>query len=214
MIGDFIKIIKYRFPDFIGLNGQEEMILRALIVTRYLKGDYYEFGVYKGDSIIPASIMAKNNNLKMRFFGFDSFNGLPNPRKEEIEFEKGSFNVSKKYTINRINYFKAKEIKLIKGFFEKTLNEKTKEDYKMEKAKIVYIDSDLYKSCKEALNFSKSLLQDGTIIMFDDWYCFGGKNNRGEQKAIKEWLLDNKDIKLNEFMSFSWTGKAFFVEIK
>src|SRR5215471_16913966 len=43
-----------------------------------IQGDYLEFGVYKGDSFITASNLAKRYKFgNMRFFAFDCFDGVP-----------------------------------------------------------------------------------------------------------------------------------------
>jgi hypothetical protein len=31
------------------------------------------------------------------------------------------------------------------------------------------------------------LLQDGTVLIFDDWYSFAGSPFLGEQRAFREW---------------------------
>ena len=49
------------------------------------------------------------------------------------------------------------------------------------------IDVDYYKSTVEVLSFIEPLLNDGTIIIFDDWFNYKGHPNRGEQKAFREW---------------------------
>ena len=34
------------------------------------------------------------------------------------------------------------------------------------------VDCDLYQSTVPVLAFLADLLQDGTVVLFDDWYCF------------------------------------------
>jgi hypothetical protein len=67
--------------DFIALNsGGDEAIAVALdrIKAAGVTGDYYEFGLYRGHSLWSAQQAADRLGISgMRFFGFDSFEGLP-----------------------------------------------------------------------------------------------------------------------------------------
>ena len=42
-----------------------------------LKGDIYEFGVYKGKSLISTALLLKKLKSKKKIYGFDSFSGFP-----------------------------------------------------------------------------------------------------------------------------------------
>ena len=75
----------------------------------------------------------------------------------------------------------------VPGWFEETCVETTIQKYEMRKAAIIHIDCDLYSSTKSVLKFVEPLLVDGTILIFDDWFCFRGNPNLGEQKAFTEW---------------------------
>lgn len=53
------------------------------IKTNALKedGDIFEFGVYKGNSLISAALILKELNSKKKVFGFDTFKGFPSYSK-------------------------------------------------------------------------------------------------------------------------------------
>lgn len=53
------------------------------------KGDIYEFGVYRGSSLIAFALLAKRLGSDKHFWGFDSFSGFPNYSPED-ELEKFS----------------------------------------------------------------------------------------------------------------------------
>ena len=76
---------------------------------------------------------------------------------------------------------------------------------------MVHIDVDLYSSAKEVLNFILPLIVSGTVIIFDDWYCFPPGSNKGEMRALNEILEENPGLKLKEWKSYSSFGKSFFV---
>ncbi len=82
---------------------------------------------------------------------------------------------------------------------------------KMPKIGIVYIDVDLYSSTKKVLKFISPLFVPGSVIIFDDWYCFPPNLEMGERKAFNEFLEENLNLKVEEWKSFSTFGKSFFI---
>lgn len=69
----------------------------------------------------------------------------------------------------------------------------------MTKAAIVNIDCDLYESARVVLRFIESLLTEGTVLIFDDWYTFRGNPNLGEQRAFREWTATLTDWIFTEY---------------
>ena len=49
-------------------------------------------------------------------------------------------------------------------------------------------------SACDALEIVKPKLQQGTILMMDDWNCFRADNNQGERRALREFLQNNSNI--------------------
>ena len=49
------------------------------------------------------------------------------------------------------------------------------------------------------LEIVKPKLQQGTILMMDDWNCFGADNNQGERRALREFLEKNSNIETEIF---------------
>ncbi len=180
-------------------------------------GDYYEFGVFKGYSLWWIQQLAKKYGAKrMRFFGFDSFRGLPQIKdKDDMgEFYEGQFACSKKQVVKNITDHggSLENIILIEGFFSETLKEGLKRQHNMRKVAIAYIDCDLYESAKDVLTFIKNLLEKNSIVIFDDWNSFGGNKNRGERLALTEFTKKNPQIKFRKIFSYGWHGLAFVVE--
>jgi len=75
----------------------------------------------------------------------------------------------------------------VPGWFDQTCTPATIEDHNIRKAAVIWVDCDLYSSAKSVLNFVTPLLQDGTVLVFDDWFNFRGSPRRGEQIAFAEW---------------------------
>ena len=86
-----------------------------------------------------------------------------------------------------------------------------KDTHQLTAASIVMVDCDLYSSTKSVLDFITSLVVEGSIIIFDDWFAFKGNPNRGEQLACSEWLEANPGLGLIPFARFGLTQQAFIV---
>ena len=198
---------------------REEFIketMECIAITR-LEGDYLEFGVFQGRTFVPAYHFAQRNDLKsMRFYGFDSFEGLPaiEGNDEGGEFSEGQYSLSLNHFTKLISNrgVRLDKVNLVKGWYDKVLNGDTKKHLSTKKAAFIFIDCDLYESTVPVLNFITEYLQSGTIIAFDDWYCFKGSPEKGEQKAFKEWLQKNPSFKALEFHKFSWSGNSFIMQ--
>lgn len=185
-----------------------------------------EFGVFTGSSFIHSyhiikDVFQQHQKLhagstevdaaeirriwdNMRFFAFDSFQGLPEPDgfdKETSAFAKGEFTCTE--NTFRENLIKTDvslgKVVTIAGWFEETCTEETIRKYVIKKASMINVDCDFYASTKTVLEFVRPLLTDGTIIVFDDWYCFRGSPNLGEQRAFNEWKPTMPDWIFTEY---------------
>jgi hypothetical protein len=186
-----------------------------LIKTRALTGDYYEFGLYRGYIFGHAQRTALKLGLSdMHFFGFDSFEGLPPPKGIDSEFEEfkeGDYacsleQVSKNLTKFGFDWSKAK---LIKGFFDQSLTPEIRQKHDLRPVTVALIDCDLYASTVPVLNFLRDLLQEGSILLFDDWNCYNGSDEMGQRKAFREFLSVNAGWRAEEYVSFGWHGQGF-----
>lgn len=74
----------------------------------------------------------------------------------------------------------------------------------------VHIDVDLYSSCKTVLEFLTDKLQDGILLIFDDYYCHRCNPKYSVPKAINEWV-DDRNIVLSEHCNYSWAEKVYIV---
>ena len=155
----------------------------------------------------------------MRFFGFDSFTGLPEVQGEDKKaglFVSGDYSCSKQEVAQSLSDhgFDWSRGALIEGFFDQSLDGSLYEEYGMRPAALLMVDCDLYQSTVPVLRFMKPLLQDGTIILFDDWYCFGESMDRGEPRAFREFLEEHRDWAADPIMDYPVYGKAFVVHRK
>ena len=178
------------FPDY--RRPYFEMAFRRVAASQ-LPGDYLEFGVYRGTSMVLAAHSAAKYGLKtMRFFAFDSFQGLPDD--EGKVFQRGTCACSEPDFTRMVAKAGGPTDKLVKvkGFYNESLTNDVKVRNRLERAAVVHIDCDLYTSTRDVLAFIQDLVQVGTIVIFDDWSVWRDEPNPeefGEPKAFNEWAL-------------------------
>ena len=174
------------------------------------KGDYYEFGVYTGSSFTHAIRCAKyhekydSNLSSMKFYGFDSFKGFGElDESEEHSFYTDiNFMTNYKKVLNRVKkILPLDRFSLEEGFFEETL--KTKPKSKL--ARIIFIDSDTYSSAYLAFNYVSSIIQEGTIIILDDYFSYKGKKNKGVHGAFRKFV-EEKNLNTRTIFSYGMGG--------
>ena len=110
--------------------------------------------------------------------------------------------------------YEGDSIKYFKGLFSEVSKQNATNIADLQTAAIVNIDSDLYMSACDALEIVKPKLQQGAILMMDDWNCFSADNNQGERRALREFLEKNSHIETEKYFSYSFTGQSFIVHIK
>jgi len=167
-------------------------------------GWFLEFGVYQARTINVCSALRPNN----RFYGFDSFEGLP----EDWKIANESDNLSKITSVSK-EYFAVdklpqvnENVTLVKGFFDQSLSPWIDQHLNDESTiSWLHIDSDLYSSAVCIFDQLNKYIVPGTIIRFDelvDWRLAGFQNNfdhhkpkskyslwkDGEWKALQEWI--------------------------
>ena len=119
--------------------------------------DFIEFGVLGGCSIKWWSDHLIHQ--KARFFGFDSFEGLP---ENWGMYRKGDMCI----TMPR---FEDERIILIKGLFQETLPCFLKNQYECLNRKVIHLDADLFSSTLFVLTSIAPILRSGDILFFDEF---------------------------------------------
>jgi O-methyltransferase len=187
----------------------------ARVAKDGVTGDYYEFGMYRGYTFWTAQRAARRHRLRdARFFGFDSFRGLPKVDgrdAESTEFKEGDFSCGRDQVETYLDKYKVdwRKTRLVEGFFNDSLRPELKSQLGMRKAAVALIDCDLYSSTVDVLQFLDDLLQPGSIILFDDWNCFEASDDMGERRAFREFLAKRPQWSAEPFVSFGWHGQSF-----
>ena len=120
--------------------------------------DYLEFGVAKGLSF--QWWIDKNKNQSSRFFGFDTFEGLP---EKWGTFAMGSMS----FGVPELN---DQRHEFFKGLFQQTLFDFL-DSKKLNSAnrKIIHLDADLFSSTLFVLTTLHRHLKKGDILIFDEF---------------------------------------------
>jgi hypothetical protein len=151
----------------------------------------------------------------MRFWAFDSFQGLPRPRDidEEGEGREGLFACDQATFEQNLQSGSVdlNRVVTVPGWYDETLTPTLKRQRGLRLASIVYIDCDLYHSAAAALDFITDLVETGTVLIFDEWLTFKGDPHRGEQRACAEWLARTPALSLQDWHFFGAYGKSFIV---
>ena len=193
---------------------------RYLFMAR-VEGDYLEFGVFEGLSFAlsmraAARYFPKRVSTSPRFFAFDSFSGLPSTDavRDPVFFRPGDYSGSLTRFRRRIRGpARGWEVIEVPGYYEQSLTPSVRETHRMQRAAFVTIDCDLYDSTLVALRFITPLLQNGTVLYFDDWYFSRGDRRLGEMGACEDWLAEQPGIQLLDFGDVGTMGKSFIVRL-
>ena len=120
--------------------------------------DYFEFGVASGHSF--KWWLQRNNNSSSRFFGFDTFEGLPEKwgpyEKGAMAHSLGSLNINDP----RTGFYK--------GLFQETFIPFL-EKYDNRNRKLIHIDSYLFSSALFVMTQLYRFLKPGDILLFDEF---------------------------------------------
>jgi len=124
--------------------------------------NYLEFGVYKGASI--KYFVEAHTNTESKFYGFDTFTGLP----EKWEFfsetmEQGHFS-----TKGEVPDIKDSRVKFIAGLFQDTLP-KFLQETDLSNRLVIHLDADIYSATLYVLTKMHDIIKPGTIIVFDEF---------------------------------------------
>jgi hypothetical protein len=120
--------------------------------------DYFEFGVAGGYSF--KWWLQHNVSAASRFYGFDTFEGLP---EKWGAFEKGSM----AYTMDSLDIHDERA-RFYKGLFQETLIPFL-DQYDNRNRKLIHIDSDLFSSALFTLSQLFRFLKPGDMILFDEF---------------------------------------------
>ena len=202
------------------------------VFNNHLRGDYWEFGVYRGDSMLLSykemlkfkrwnssqlrsdenwrrDLATKYDSYFPAFLGFDTFESMPINTESNELYAANTFQSNLYLVKEKLSKIPPEQLQLIQGDFTK-LDQATLQVVQSEKIAVLNIDSDLYVSAKAALNLAKNKLQIGTVILFDEFHGFNADSSKGERQALKEFLNET-NIEVDRWFDYHYGGRAFLV---
>lgn len=220
------------FPDPVRARTiHAEAYRRALefVTLGGVVGDVLEFGVLGGWSarIICETLRDLFNLGNVHLF--DSFEGLPEYTSEvdRRSYEIGGRNIwtdkmrfpddflaqyggrHDLHIRDRLSeIIRPERLFINRGFYAETL----KTDLSV-KASLVHIDCDLYQSTVEVLwgLHRMAALQDGCVLLFDDWNCNRANPDFGERRALREFLEGQHRFTASPWFTYGYNGAAFIL---
>lgn len=138
-----------------------------------------EFGVFEGNSLnYFASRMRKT-----QFYGFDSFEGL---QEDWYGHHAPKSFFSRNGKMPKVE----KNVVLIKGWFDQTLQPFVADSMPDKKLALLHIDSDTYEAAKCILECLKEKIQPGLFVLFDEYIGYPSWKT-GEFLAWREFCAAN-----------------------
>jgi len=124
--------------------------------------EYFKFGVYRGHSLRRWTGL--NRHAESRFFGFDSFKGLPEDwtaRKPKGTFDAGG----------QLPDIEDPRVQFVVGLFQQTLPKFLSQYRPRACPLIIHNDCDLFSSTLFCLTAMNGIIRPGTVIIFDEFYA-------------------------------------------
>ena len=164
----------------------------AVIAMSVNSRPFYEFGVWNGVSFQYLISTFKKG------FGFDTFTGIPETWHNEPKGNYSNFGIVPKIEGGEF----------IVGKFEDTLPKFFSQE--RPKASVINFDADLYSSTLCALNYANKVIDEKTILVFDELIM--NKNwEKDEFKALSEFCY-NSGISY-EVIAFSFSTKQVAIKL-
>jgi hypothetical protein len=178
----------------------------------HLEGNVVECGVGRGRSFLYLSYLVHTENKNRMLWGFDSFEGFPEPTAEDESIrnpKKGDWSDTSELDIRNLLLtselppeFVSQQIVLVKGFFETSL-----EHYSGDKIALLHVDVDLYQSYLTVLETLYPRVVEGGVLLFDE-YSEEAVKWPGAQKAIDEFLGESSSSICRDEL----TGKHYLIK--
>jgi len=198
-------------------------IKKAFFITalEHLEGDYLEFGVFTGGSFVCALRAHRSlrflGEIETKFYGFDSFSGFGKVSEDDKHpfYQNSTFSVNEEKVVKNIKKRAGDlPVQIVSGYFEDTLRGKTAQSLGVRKARVVLIDCDLKEPTILSLDFLAPVLQEGTIVIMDDFFSYKGSESRGVAGGFSEFCKKNPDILWRKICDYGYGGVAYIVSSK
>ena len=191
-------------------------------------GAIVEFGVFTGISLalLAQGHRFDDKGMARRVAGFDSFDGLPPSAEEHARWREGACQTNHAWHPlaapgARVTPEMTRELfaacglpapELHVGLFDQTVPPVIPATYSA--VAVAHIDCDLYESTRSVLTGIAPALQDGTVLLFDDWFHYRGNPHKGESRAFTEFLDAHPEWQAAHYRSYGTFCNAFILTRK
>jgi O-methyltransferase len=201
---------------------RRQLMRRAFTALRFngIEGNYAEFGCHGGMTFGLAYQESRKAGYDCTLWAFDSFCGLPPqtlPEDQHPVWVQGALKTSLKRfrEICKTNGIPQAKYKVIPGFYQNTLAPGGRGELEgPEKISFAYVDCDLYTSTRTVLGYLAKRLSHGSIVAFDDYFCYSQAALAGERLAACHFLQEYPGFIFAPYCQYGWHGMSFIVEQK
>lgn len=207
------------------------------VFTNHLEGAYYELGVYRGGTFRTSfqiyqtfaawlrdqlgaqepwrrQVAAPYAQYRHHFYAFDTFQGMPDNAEAHAIVEAGHFPCALEEFSQRnraAGLVEGPGVRYFQGTFADIAARDPQALAALQPAAIVNLDCDLYGSTRDGLALVLSKLQQGAVLLIDDWNFFSADAHRGQRRAAAEFLAAHPTIAIEPWFSYEFVGQAFLV---
>lgn len=186
-----------------------------------ISGDYLEFGCHRARTFRMALTEARKHNLSsMKFWAFDSFEGLPahNEHPAIPAWVPGALKTSVEEfgALILAHGIYLENVIGVQGFYTDTLTSERQKAFEESgiTAALITVDCDLYESAVPVFNFIDHLLQAGTVLYLDDQFAgFRGDPDKGVAKAFAEYQAWSP-WRFIPHLHVGWGGRSYIAHPK
>jgi O-methyltransferase len=172
---------------------------------------YFEFGCH-GARTMRLAWDAFHALFDWSYVAFDSFAGLPDVGDLDRHpgWRRGALSTSEEDFVRAVvgHGMPRERLLTVPGFYRQSLTPELRDRLLPGRAAVILVDCDLYESTVPVLEFVRPFLTRGTVLVFDDWFCFCGDPQRGERRAFRELRERHPRLRFEDFLQGS-EAKAF-----
>jgi hypothetical protein len=187
--------------------------IRGYFIVNKIKGDYVEFGIYRGEMMYCAWRVLEKTGAVRNYIGLDTFHGEPEMTEAEKRVNPfavpGDFAGSFEPTHRFLSTFLGEKLKLIQGDFREKDVISRCEDAENPIA-LAVIDCNLLSSIEASLTYAMPRMRPGGVLFVDDFFV-NMHHGTCEVLAMLEREAERSKVRLVEFQAYPPAAKALIV---
>jgi O-methyltransferase len=208
-------------------DARSQTFMSAIDYINYerVAGDVVEFGVFTGLSLaqFTQGHLFDTKGMERRFVGFDSFEGLPPSAEAHARWQPADCAINHGWHPllpigGRVTADVTRDLFAACGLPAPLLHIGPFTDTapravpaQIAAIALVHFDCDLYESTRDALAAVGPALQDGAMLLFDDWFHYRGNPRKGQARAFGEFLAAHPEWTASPYRSYATFCQAFVI---